>query len=168
LPDEYSNFYNGYISLVNDGDYFTMLDENSAEVVQLFGGLSEEMQNARYATGKWSLKQMLMHMTDTERVMGYRALVIARGDLSSQLPSMDQDLFAAGVNVEERDLQDILEEFTIVRQSSKKLLANINETQSVFRGNVFGNPLTPRALAYIILGHSMHHLKIAREKYLGF
>jgi hypothetical protein len=164
---EYNPFSERYISLVPEAEeYFSLLDANTAETVQFFGSLSSELMNLRYKPGKWSLKEMLMHIIDTERVMSYRALVIARGDLEAVLPSMDQDVFARGVNVDNRSLEDLVEEFTIVRQATVKLLKNITGDQSVLKGNVFGYPATPRALAYIILGHVQHHLNIAREKYI--
>ncbi|MEO8582550.1 MAG: DinB family protein [Flavitalea sp.] len=164
--NEYGPFHGKYISLVGEGDYFSQLDENTAEVVQLFGGLSPERQNYRYGNGKWSLKEMLMHIIDTERVMLYRALVFGRGDVEATLPNMDQDLYAAGVNVDGRTMDDLLEEFVIVRQSSVKLLKQFSLQQSMNAGKMFGFPLTPRALAFIILGHAKHHITIAKEKYL--
>ena len=106
-------------------------------------------------------------MIDTERVMSYRALVFGRGDTSAALPDMDQDLFAKGMNVSNRTIQDILEEFIIIRQATTKLLQQFSEQQSMNKGKMFGFPLTPRALAYIILGHAKHHMNVAREKYLA-
>ncbi len=106
-----------------------------------------------------------MHITDTERVMQYRALTIARGDLESNLPGMDENQFAAEADAG-RNMDELLHEFSIIRESSKLLFVNITEKQSEFTGRANGFPATPRAIGYIILGHPLHHLNVLRERYL--
>lgn len=107
-----------------------------------------------------------MHLIDTERVMSYRALTVSRGDKNAQLPGMDENLFAANANVSGRGIEDLLNEFMIVRDSTSLLFGYMTEAQTLFTGNVLGHTITPRALGYIIIGHAEHHMNIIRQRYL--
>ena len=105
-------------------------------------------------------------MCDTERVMSYRALTVARGDAHSVLPNMDENLFALHANVSGRTVEDLLNEFLVVREATTLLYGYMKEEQTVFKGNVLGHVITPRALGYVIIGHAMHHKNIIRQRYL--
>jgi hypothetical protein len=105
-------------------------------------------------------------MIDTERVMAYRALTVARGDSSAVLPNMDENLFASHANVTGRTMGDLLNEFMAVRENTALLFGYMNDGESGFKGSVLGHEITPRALGYIIIGHAQHHLNIVKAKYL--
>lgn len=166
LPNEYNPFFEGYIRLVEAGDFYELLDSTHKTIVGFIRSVPGSKHDYAYAPGKWTLKQVALHITDTERVMQYRALTVARGDLASDLPAMDENQFASEANVDGRTMEDILNEFSVVRESTRLLFANISDRQSIFIGKANGHPITPRALAYIILGHPLHHLNIIKERYL--
>jgi DinB family protein len=165
-PSEYHPFYNGYIQQVPEGNFLQLLKENSLEVKSFFNSIRKDKHDYRYQPGKWTVKQMLMHMSDTERVMSYRALTVARGDLKSNLPNMDENLFALHANVVGRTMEDILNEYMTVREATTLLFGYMNDEQTMYKGNVLGHVITPRALGYIIIGHAQHHMKVVRERYL--
>lgn len=164
--DEYNPFFETYIKLVEAGDFTDLLRTNHKKIIDFFQSIPASEHDYAYAPGKWTIKQVALHITDTERVMQYRALTIARGDLESDLPGMDENQFAIEANTEGRSLDDILNEFSAVRQSTELLFAQISEKQSIYVGKANGHPATPRALGYIILGHPLHHLNVIKERYL--
>jgi hypothetical protein len=166
LPSEFHPFYNGYVQLVPEGNFLQLLKENSLQVKSFFTSIRTEKLDHKYQPGKWSIKQILMHMIDTERVMSYRALTVARGDTHAQLPNMDENLFAENAIVNGRMIEDLLNEFNVVRESTSLLFGYMNDKQSELSGNVLGHTITPRALGYIIIGHAAHHMNIIRQRYL--
>lgn len=167
LPSEYHPFYNGYIQLVPEGNFLQLLKSNTLQVNAFFSGIKKEKHDYRYATDKWTIKQILMHLIDTERVMAYRALTVSRGDNTSQLPNMDENLFASNVSVAGRSIEDLLNEFMVVRDATSLLFGYMTETQSTFTGFVLGHIITPRALGFVIIGHADHHMNIIRQRYLS-
>lgn len=166
LPSEYHPFYNGYIQLVPEGNFVQLLKENSLQVKSFFTSIRKEKHDHKYQPGKWSVKQILMHLIDTERVMSYRALTVARGDSKAHLPNMDENVFAEHAIVTGRMIEDLLNEFNVVRESTSLLFGYMNDTQSALTGNVLGHTITPRALGYIIIGHTQHHMNIVKQRYL--
>jgi hypothetical protein len=166
LPPEYHPFYDGYIQLVPEGNFLELLKENTLEVKSFFGTVKKEKHDYRYQPGKWSIRQILMHLIDTERVMAYRALTVSRGDTRSHLPNMDENLFAVHANVSGRSIEDLITEFLVVRENTALLFCYMNDAESAFTGNVLAHAITPRALGYIIMGHAQHHLNIIRQRYL--
>lgn len=165
-PSEYHSFYTGYIQLVPEGNFLQLLTENSLEVKSFFSSLKKEKHDYRYQPGKWTIKQMLLHMADTERVFSYRALTVARGDVHANLPNMDEKLFAAHASVAGRTVEDLLHEWAVVREATTLLFGYMSEEQSILQGKVIGHAITPRALGYVIVGHAMHHMNVVRQKYL--
>lgn len=163
--DEYSSYYTGYISLVPDGDYAAILDEQEKALLALFSPLTEEQLRSRYEPGKWSLKEVLAHITDTERVMCYRMLRIARGD-KTDLPGFDQDIFIANTNFDHVDKLDLVKDFQAVRKATRTLLLSISDEAWTRTGTANTFAISARAIAYVIAGHAQHHLNIAEEKYL--
>jgi hypothetical protein len=163
--DEYAPFYAGYISLVPDGDVLGLLEEQRRDTLALLAELPEERGGHRYGPGKWSLKEVLGHVIDGERVFSYRALHFARGD-RSPLPGMDQDPYVEAGRFGERSLADLIAEYDLVRRSTLALLRPLDAQAWGRRGVASGAEVTVRALAYIIAGHERHHLKILRERYL--
>jgi hypothetical protein len=163
--EEYSSYYTGYIGLVPEGDYVSILNEQESALVRLFSSLNEEQALSRYEAGKWSLKEVLAHMTDTERIMSYRLLRIARGD-STDLPGFDQDIFISNNNFDELALTDLIQDFKSVRQATLALLPTISDTAWTRFGTANTYAISARAIAYVIAGHAQHHLNIAEQKYL--
>ena len=164
-PDEYAAYYERYISLVPEGDVVETLERQGAETLALLRGLSEEQGAHRYEPGKWSVKQLVGHVSDGERIFSYRALAFARGD-SQALPGMEQDEWMAGVDFDARTLSSLIDEFESVRAATLHLLRHLSPEAWARRGTASDNEVTARALAYIIAGHEAHHVRVLRERYL--
>ena len=163
---EHNPYFSKYIALVPDGSYFDLLLQNTEDVVNTFMNLSEEKQNYSYAPGKWTPKQMLMHLMDTERGMSYRALIAARGDSEHLIQTLDEDLYAANAVVDNRSMDDLLEEFAAIRFTTRKLFEGMTEEQTTWTANVTNGRVSARALGYMMLGHATHHLNVLNERYL--
>lgn len=163
--DEYAPFYAGYVSLVPGGPVVETLERQAAETLALLRSLPEGRGTHRYAPGKWSVRQLIGHVTDTERVFAYRALAVARGE-RRPLPDMDQDEYMAGADFDARTLADLADEFGAVRRSTVLLFRHLPAGAWGRRGTASDNEVTVRALAYITAGHAAHHLRILRERYL--
>lgn len=161
---EYAPFYAGYVALASNGDLLTRLEAQVQEVQGLLRGLSEEAALARYAPGKWSVKEVAGHLADTERIMAYRALRIARGD-TTPLPGFDENAFVATAGFDARPLSSLVEEWETVRRASILLLRGFDGEAAARGGTASGAPVTVRALGYIIAGHVAHHLEILRTLY---
>ena len=163
--NEYASYYERYISLVPDGDLVETLERQGAETLALLRTLTEEQGAHRYEPGKWSVKQLVGHVNDGERLFSYRALSIARGDRAA-LPGMEQDEWMAGVDFDARTLASLADEFEAVRSATLHLLRHLSPEAWARRGVASDNEVTARALAYIIAGHEAHHVRILRERYL--
>jgi hypothetical protein len=161
---EYAPFYAGYVALASKGDLLRGLEAQVHEVSGLLRGLSEEEAMFRYAPGKWSVKEVAGHLADTERIMAYRALRIARGD-TTPLPGFDENAFVATAGFDARPLPSLVEEWETVRRASLLLLRGFDGEAAGRAGTASGAPITARALAYIIAGHVAHHLEILRTRY---
>ncbi|HEX8354211.1 MAG TPA: DinB family protein [Pyrinomonadaceae bacterium] len=163
--DEYASYYEKYVSLAPDSDVVGALERQAAETLALLRALPEERGAHRYGEGKWSVKQLVGHINDTERIFSYRALAIARGD-RQPLPGMDQEEWMAGSDFDARTLADLLDEFEAVRGATLHLLRHLSLEAWARRGTASDNEVTVRALAYIIAGHEAHHVGVLRERYL--
>ena len=163
---EYQESYQKYFDLVPEGSYLELLGQNSKDTVRFFEAIPQEKLDYKYAPGKWTIKQLLMHLIDTERVFSYRALVAARGDTTMVHYRMDEELYARNVDVSQRTLQNLISEFQAVRSSTEKLFENISDAQSKLPCNVVTHPMTTRAIGYFIIGHVQHHVTIIQERYL--
>lgn len=168
LEGEYNPYFKKYIDLVPEGDFLFLLKQNLNEAVSFFESIPFEKHNYQYAVGKWTIKEVLMHIMDTERVMSYRALVSARADKTTILYTMDEDLYAAAanVNISRRTMEDLLIELKAIRVATEKLYENITENQSKFLASGLTHPISARALGYIMIGHVLHHLNVVKERYL--
>ena len=164
-PTEYAPFYTGYIGLVPGNDIIATIEQQGRETVAFLSSIAEAQGSVRYAPGKWTLKEVIGHITDTERIQAYRALRIARND-HTNLPGFDQDTYIPFANSNARTVANLVEEFAVVRQASLLLFKSFDESAWSRRGTANNFELTVRALAYILAGHPMHHLKIIKEKYL--
>jgi uncharacterized damage-inducible protein DinB len=165
-PSEYAPFYAGYVAGVPDGDLITLLDDQAKETVALLGAISDEKSQHRYAPGKWSIGEVLGHITDAERVFTYRALTFARAD-AGPLPSFDENAWAAASSAGRRSMKGLLAEYRAVRAATLALFGALTEEEFARSGVASKNPVTVRALAYIVAGHERHHIRILRERYLS-
>lgn len=165
--NEYKAFAQKYIDLVPNGDYPVLLQQNTSDTISFFNNIPEEKHSYAYAQGKWTVKDVLLHIIDTERVMTYRTLTGIRGDKNALHSDMNQDTYASGANTTIRTLPDLLEEFQAVRTASQKLFDNIDNTIGSREVHLAdGGMFTVRALGYIIIGHAAHHQNILSERYL--
>lgn len=164
---EYAPFHETYLKVVPArGTAQNLLKKTFKEIQQLVGGLPEEMGDFAYAPGKWTIKQLLMHLIDSERVFSYRLLSFMRGDRIA-LPGFNQDIWMEEVDVSKRTIRDLLKEWKVVRDNTLFLLAQCTEEQSKFVGTASGWKVTPRALFFVIVGHQIHHTNVLKDKYLA-
>jgi len=161
---EYAPFYDRYISLVASDDILGVLEKQSPETVALFKSVDGK-SDFRYAPGKWTVKELLGHVNDTERIMTYRALRIARGD-KTPIEGYEQDDYVRYSNFSRRSLTDLIEEFTDIRRATMALLRSFDAEAVLRRGIANKFEISVRALAYVIAGHELHHRRILQEKYL--
>ncbi len=164
-PSETAPYYFTYIDQAAGDDALSIVENQLEESVQLFSGISEEKSRYRYAPDKWSIRQVVNHISDTERAFAFRALWFARG-FETPLPSYDQNVAANGAAADGTSWAGHVEEFRYVRLATISLLRNMPAEAWTRRGIASDNPFTVRALAFIIPGHVAHHLKILRERYL--
>jgi uncharacterized damage-inducible protein DinB len=162
---EFDAYYDRYISLVLGNDIFGTLEKQLAKTVALFSSRSEAEANLRYEPGKWSLKEVLGHMNDTERIMAYRAMRIARGD-QTPIEGYEQDDYVRDGPYADLSLVALLEEFKTIRAATLSLLRNLRPQDWTRRGTANRKEITVRALAYVIAGHEIHHRNIIEERYL--
>jgi hypothetical protein len=167
-PDssEYATFYEKYVALIPDMEIVQVLEAQRLQTAQLLAGCSERDGNFRYAPEKWSVKEVIGHLADTERIFTYRALRIARGD-TTPLSGFEQDDYVRESGAGRRELQDLAEEFAVVRSSSIALYRALNAESCKRRGSANKNEVTVRALAFISAGHEVHHRKILEERYFA-
>src|SRR5579859_8244471 len=164
-PDEVAAYFFTYIDQVAGDDPFQVIKNQVEDCRQFFSTISEEKSQHRYAPGKWSIREVLNHITDTERAFVFRALWFARG-FEAPLPGYDQEIAARGAAANEFPWAAHAEEFRSVRLATISLFANMPPEARMRSGIASDNPFTVRALAYIIAGHSTHHVNIIRERYL--
>jgi uncharacterized damage-inducible protein DinB len=164
-PEECSPYYQGYIQLVPDGDIVQTLQTQRADIRDLLRHTGETEASVRPAPGEWSIKEVVAHLSDTERLFSFRALWFARGE-GHPLPGMEPDPWVAINDFNARSLNDLLAEFDHVRSASLALLANLDEAAWNRQGTASGNIMSVRALAWIIAGHERHHTRSLQEVYL--
>ncbi|WP_256758079.1 DinB family protein [Cohnella sp. WQ 127256] len=165
LQEEYSSYYEQYIGLVPEGDINEILAGFLKTTAELLSDIPEAQGNYRYAPDKWSLKEVIGHINDNERIMGYRLLRIARGD-RTPLAGYDQDDLMKGVNFDSCSLSELIEDYISVRRATLTLIRGLSEKAWSRSGIANDNEITARALAYIIAGHELHHLNVIKEKYI--
>ena len=158
-------YYFTYIDQVGEGDVRDVLEHQLDETVSLLGGVSEERSLYRYAPDKWTIRQAVGHINDTERVFTFRAMWFARG-FDSPLPSFDQDVAVPAAGSNERTLASHIDEFRAIRAATLQLYRHLPAEAWIRQGVASGNAVTVRALAFITAGHVAHHSRILRERYL--
>mgnify|MGYP001608675501 FL=1 len=162
---EYASFYAGYVALVPEGDLFVLLEEQAAGTQKLLRPLGEPKSQHRYAPDKWSIREVIGHLADSERVFTYRALRFARAD-ATPLPGYDEKLWAQTTNAHARTMASLLDDLQVLRMATLSLFRGFAEADWERSGMANNNPVTVRALAYIVAGHERHHVKIVKERYL--
>ena len=164
--NEYAANHQKYFDLVPEGDYLSLLRQNLTDTITRCEKIPAEKLDYKYAEGKWTIKEVLMHIIDTERVYSYRALVAARSDTTMPHYRMDEELYAKNVDVSHRTLQSLISEFKAVRASTEQLFENLTDAQSKLECNIVTHPMTTRAIGYFMIGHVRHHLNVIEERYL--
>jgi len=162
---EYAPYYERYISLVPEDDVQAALACQPDEIKSLISGLPEEKGTYAYADGKWTIKELLSHLIDGERIFAYRALRISRGD-KTPIEGFEQDDYIAMSNANNRTFADLLDEFSLERQANLRLFRNMTDEGSQEVGTASGNPVSARAIAYIMAGHIRHHIGVLKERYV--
>ena len=162
---EYAEFYAGYVALVEETDIIAALQNQITDLQKLCAGVSPEKENFRYAENKWSIREMLGHIVDGERVFSYRALRISRGD-QTLLAGFEENFYVANSNFSNVKLADTLEEFSLLRQSNVQMFKNLTDEMWAKTGTASNATVSVRALAYLMVGHIRHHANILQTRYL--
>ena len=161
---EYPEYFDRYVSLVYEHDIVALLNAQASSVHAALSGLSDARAGSRYADGKWSVRELLGHIVDTERVFAYRALAIARGETFS-LPSFDENAYAANSRHDRYPIDELAEEFATLRRANVLFFMHLDEAGLRRTGTVNGQPMSVLALAFIMAGHVRHHARICSERY---
>ncbi len=162
---EYAEFYSGYVSLVPESDIVNVLSDQPEQLSAFCADIPEDKGTFTYAEGKWTIKELLGHLIDAERVFAYRAHRFSHGD-TTPLSSFDQDIYVTNGRSNDRTFADLLEEFEHQRRSNVALVKSLRDEDWDLTGIASDNPVSVRALAFIMAGHVRHHLGILNERYL--
>jgi uncharacterized damage-inducible protein DinB len=162
--NEYPAFAEAYVSMIPEGaDVLQVLAESKATTYELFSNLNEEQAAYAYAAGKWTVKEVLGHIIDTERVFAFRAFCFSREQIA--LPGFDQDVYVANTDYNSRSIKSLADEFKVTRESNLYMFRALTDEQIARAGTSNGNPVTVRALLSLTAGHVLHHIKILNERY---
>jgi hypothetical protein len=163
-PAEYAQFFADYVSLVLENDIVKALEQQIDDVRRHAGAIPADLEQFRYAEGKWSIREVVGHVGDAERVFGYRAFCISRGD-QTPLPGFDERHYIRQSDFHRCSLSDLVEEFICLRESNLIVLRRLDEDAWLKRGVANGSPVSVRALAFIMAGHVRHHLRVLSTRY---
>ena len=164
MPTEYPEWYAGYVARVPEGDIVTVLRQSGEEMASALGAIPESRGEHRYADGKWTVRTLLGHMIDAERIFAYRALRLARGD-TTPLPGFEENDYARTAHSDARTVADLVSELLVVRESTVRLFQSLPDDAWPRNGTVNNGSVSVTALAYITAGHAMHHLGILNDRY---
>lgn len=162
---EFPAYYEQYVDLVESDDVMSVLDAQRDEMAELIGLLDDDRARYRYEDGKWSIKELLGHIVDSERIFGMRALCIARGD-TQPLPGFDENVYVVNAVFDERALESIVDEWFSLRDANIQLFFSFSDEDLSRVGIANAKPITPRAIIWTIAGHALHHMRILKERYL--
>ena len=165
LDNEYSGHFGTYIKEDGDGILIEELEISLHEFIRFVQDIPMDKFDYRYAEGKWTIKDIIQHVIDTERIFAYRALRFSRND-KTPLPSFEESEYADNTDSNKRSIQDLLTEFSAVRHSNLFFYKSLSDEQLKRIGTASGNPISVRALGFVIIGHAKHHQKVFRERYL--
>lgn len=163
---EYNAYYEKYVSLVEETDIVAALENQLTDLQTMLGAISEEKSSHAYAMGKWTIRQLVGHLIDGERIFAYRALRIGRAD-ETPIEGFEQDGYIENANFNERTIAELTEELLLVRRANNLLFRNLDDAAWQRVGTASDSPVSVRALAYIMVGHIRHHTNILRDRYLS-
>ena len=163
-PGNYIPYQKTYFDQVPPGNLVQIMNDNRDQLVQWLEQQNENFGDFRYASDKWTVKEVMNHINDTERIMAYRALTFARGDLS-ELPGFEQDDYVMAAPISEFGLKQLTQEFISIREASISLITTFNDELIARKGIANGSVITVNALCYVIAGHAIHHFNILKERY---
>lgn len=163
--NEFAPYYANYIKLVPDQDIVKGLNVQKEELIHFFKSIPTFKQEYSYADGKWTIKDILLHLIDAERVFAYRALRIARNDMTA-LPGFEEDDYVVFANANQREFEILLQEYKLVREASIALFESFDNESLLRIGTASDNSVSVRAIGYIILGHELHHKNVILQRYL--
>lgn len=164
-PLDKNGWLDKYIALVPDESLIAGFMRQTEESLNLLSQLSEEKLHFRYDTHKWTIKEIIIHLLDTERIFAFRALAFARGE-TSELPGYDENIYVENAHANERSIKSLLEEYIVVRTATVALYSNFTEAMLLQRGVANGINMSSSALGWATLGHEIHHIRVIRERYL--
>jgi hypothetical protein len=162
--DEYAPYFRRYVELVPPGEILAVLADGARDTRALLGSLPEARSRFRYAPGKWSVREVVGHLSDTERVLAYRMLRVARGD-ATPLAGFDENAYVAAAGFDARSMDDLLDEMYAVRHATLLLVRSLTPESAPRTGTANDQTVSARALAWIIAGHELHHRRILEERY---
>jgi len=163
--NEYNPYYKMYIEDLGNVELLEILNTSFEDFLNTVKNLTEEKLTYRYAEDKWTIKELIQHLIDTERIMSYRALRFSRND-TTELPGFDENWYVTNSNANDREIVAILEEFNNLRKTTISLFNSFSNEMLTISGLANGSEMSVRALGFIIAGHQLHHLKVIKEKYL--
>ncbi|HET8838147.1 MAG TPA: DinB family protein [Flavobacteriaceae bacterium] len=166
-PDEYPSFYEQYIERVQENYVVDALQRGKSEMMDFLQNIPNDKLNYRYAEGKWTPKQVLLHVSDTERIFSFRALFFGRAHEETELKGFDETIFAENSNADERSWEELVEDYISVRNATINLFKGFRESDLMKYGSVNHQKISVRAAGFIICGHEIHHREIIRERYLN-
>lgn len=162
--EDYIPYYDYYIQLVKDDDILTALENTKQDILRFFRNIPEEKADYAYASGKWSIKQVLNHIIDTERIFGYRALRFGRGDAQA-VPPFDENIYAANANLRNISLSLLCEEFETVRKANQLLFQQFGEHELYLKGKTAAGEVSVLAIGFMLCGHGLHHIQVIQDRY---
>ena len=162
--NEYPPFYAGYVARVPETEILEVLREQPKELKRIADSVGADKERFRYASDKWSVRELFGHLVDAERFFGHRAFCISRGD-ANPLPGFDEKLYVSQSSYDSRSLSELVKDFSLLREANSRHLENLEATAFSREGVANGAKVTVRALAYIMTGHARHHLAVLRERY---
>ena len=162
---EYANYYSNYIKKAGSEELISGLDSSLSSVIAFFKAIPKDKLEYRYETGKWSVKDIIQHLIDTERVFAYRALRFAREDKTA-LPGFKQNAYGVKANANKKSGEELLKEYQLVRESTIMLFKSFNEETLKIIGVASGSDMSVRAIGFVIIGHEKHHCQVIKERYL--
>ncbi|WP_447951296.1 DinB family protein [Chryseobacterium koreense] len=160
----FQKYIQTYLEIIPSENWLEAMRISGEKTLELFQGISEEKSNFAYAEGKWTLKELLQHLIDAERIFAYRALTFARKD-RTELPGWDEEEYAKNYCSNERNLQSLIDEFDVVRKSTILFFENLNPEQLSQKGIANGNEISVETIGKLIVGHHLHHLNVIKERY---
>lgn len=162
---DFQKYIQRYLDLIPSQNWLEELRKTGGETIGMYSGFTEEQSLSAYAEGKWTLKELLLHVSDTERIFQYRILAFARGD-RNELPGFDEETYAINSFANRRSLVSLIEEYQLIRKSSQILLETLEPSVLNNTGTANGNEISVDTIGKLIVGHNIHHLNIIKERYL--